>query len=277
MDWKTVFKDYSPFVFEINDGQRHQTALAIFDGVLVSTSHKFNNENPEVHGEVSGKAELIGFDNSYDLAFFSFKEAKGLPEDWIADDPAVGDEIRSLARHQGNLEVTGGMVQYLRDYQELPSFTKLEPAIGIDGNLPYGFSGGALVHESGKFLGVNSSWPRGMGMTVPYKTVKEVYEKVKKGGGKNKRKLGIQPHQVPIALKQGDDESIRQGILVSQLETGSPAEKAGLVTGDVLISANGKELHSMKMLFALLHHGSEDEIEFELIRSGEIQTVKVQF
>jgi len=140
-----------------------------------------------------------------------------------------------------------------------------------------GFSGGPLVDVSGNVLGLNTSglW-RGMSLTVPIPTLRRVVDTLLVHGRVRRGYLGIgtQPVRLPAAL--GQQVAQETGLLVFSLAPGSPAERGGLLLGDIIIALAGEPVRRLDDLIGLL---SADRVgaavPLRIIRGGQIQELTV--
>ena len=140
-----------------------------------------------------------------------------------------------------------------------------------------GFSGGPLVNADGNFIGINSSALRGGGpLTIPVATARRVADALLQHGRVRRGYLGVgaQPTRLPeaVAAQLGQ----RSGLLLISVEQDSPADKAGLFLGDVIVSLGGQPVHRIGELLALLSGDRVgQDVEVKILRGGQLQTVSV--
>ncbi len=111
--------------------------------------------------------------------------------------------------------------------------------------LPYpGFSGGPLIDVQGQILGINTSGPRRSVLTIPVSTVDQVVKQLLQRGRVSRGYLGagFQSVQLPQAVQQTLADKRDVGLLIITLAPDGPAERAGLLIGDIVLAMDGKVL-----------------------------------
>ncbi len=151
----------------------------------------------------------------------------------------VGELVLALARtRRGHIVASSGILSGLISG---PMRTwrggELDQFIRPDLNMYAGFSGGPLVNSQGEFLGLNTAGLHRSGITVPSATVQRIAAELLEKGGIQRPYLGLamQTAALPESLRTGLNLTASEGLLVVHVEPGSPAEKAGILLGDVLI------------------------------------------
>jgi S1-C subfamily serine protease len=136
-----------------------------------------------------------------------------------------------------------------------------------------GFSGGALIDAAGNLIGINTSvLVRGVATAVPVQTVERVVEMLATHGRVRRGYLGVSSHPVPLPEDLRQRHGLRQstGLLVVGVEQGSPAEKAGLVLGDVLVAFGGQPVRDGDDLQGQLGPDTVGtEVSLRILRGGE--------
>jgi S1-C subfamily serine protease len=164
--------------------------------------------------------------------------------------------------------IIGGLGGELRTWRG----GRLDHSIRLDLNLYSGFSGGPLVSTEGSILGVNTSGlGRGRPLTIPVATVNRTVDELLEKGYIARPHLGvaIQPVRIPEAARSKVKSSPVGGLIVLHVEPGSPADKAGIVLGDVIVELAGKpalEVWNIRELLASAKVG--DAVNVVLVRSG---------
>jgi S1-C subfamily serine protease len=140
-----------------------------------------------------------------------------------------------------------------------------------------GFSGGPLVDVDGAVLGLNTSaLLRGMSLTVPTPTVRQVVETLLAHGRVRRGYLGVgaQPVRLPAKLEEGLGQET--GLLLVSVEPRGPAGQAGLLLGDTIVALDGEPVRHMDELLALLSGdrvGAAMPVRF--VRGGQVQELTV--
>jgi serine protease Do/serine protease DegQ len=170
--------------------------------------------------------------------------------------------------------VTSGIVSALgRSGLGLES---LEDFIQTDASINLGNSGGALVNLRGELVGINtaiygggSTGNIGIGFAIPINLASDVMRQLIDHGEVRRERLGAQGQDMTAQLAQAFGIDRNSGFIVTQIETGSPADKAGIRVGDVIVAANSKPIRSaadMHNLVGLQRLG--ERIELDLFREG---------
>ncbi len=221
-------------------------------------------------------AEIVGKDPEADVAIIRVP-ANNLTELPIADSSQlkVGDFVVAIGNPFGlGQTVTSGIVSALgRSGLGIEGY---EDFIQTDASINPGNSGGALVNLRGEFVGMNtailapSGGNVGIGFAIPSNMVMTLKESLIKHGEVRRGLLGVTTQDLtPELVKAFDLKDIR-GAAISRIENNSPAEKAGLALGDIIVSANGKTVKNsfdIRNIIGLLQIG--DSVELEYYRGNE--------
>ena len=118
----------------------------------------------------------------------------------------------------------------------------MENIIATDAQLNPGFSGGPLIDVYGKLIGINTAYVWQRGIAIPINKVKGIADRLMAGRTAQRGYLGIIANTVAIPEEIADQAGLEQetGVMIFSVESGSPARKAGLAMGDVLVKFNGK-------------------------------------
>jgi S1-C subfamily serine protease len=156
---------------------------------------------------------------------------------------------------------------------------QLDQHIRLDLALYPGFSGGPLLNARGEVVGINTrGLAHGRAVTVPVATVDRVVEELLNKGYIARPYLGVamQPVEVPDNLRSKLPAETRVGLLVTHVENGAPAEKAGVLLGDVVFEVEGKTVEHVGAIQDWLATAKiADVLEVRLIRAGEITPVSI--
>ena len=266
------------------EGRRRLAASGIVwseDGLVLTAHHVVRRDDGLKIGLLDGSsaaAKLVGRDPTTDLALLK-AEASGLtPPPW--QDPAdlsVGHFVLALGRPGRTVQATLGIVSALGDSWRTPAGGPVDRYLQTDVVMYPGFSGGALVTASGAVAGLNSSGLlRGVSLSLPVPTLKRVAASLLEHGRMRRGYLGIgaQPARLPGELAAELDQ--KTGLLLVSVEPGSPADKAGLVLGDTIVSFDGQPIRQLDDLLALLS-GAEigASAGVQILRAGTSQELTV--
>lgn len=254
------------------------------DGVVVTANHTVRRDTEISLLGGDGKryeAKLAGRDPGTDLAVLKTDGLKAGAAQ-LGDSSALklGNFVLALGRTRGgNLVASSGIVGGLSGEQKTWRGGKLDQAIRLDLMLYAGFSGGPLVGVDGKILGVNTSGlGRGRAMTVPVATVERSVNELLEKGYIARPYLGIamQPVSIPENLREKTKSSGQGGLMVMHVEAGGPAEKAGIVLGDVIVELRGQPALDTETLRDVIGGGKVgDKVRLKVLRSGSPLEVTV--
>lgn len=230
------------------------------------------------------KAKLIGTDPESDLAVIKI-DLPNLPTITFGanEQMQVGDVVLAIGNPFGvGQTVTIGIISALsRNHLGINTF---ENFIQTDAAINPGNSGGALIDINGNMVGLNTAiYSRtpggaslGIGFAIPASTAKNVLEQLVRNGSVIRGWIGVSVQDLSNELAQSFKLSIRQGALISGVMNDSPAAKAGIKTGDVLVAINDKvvtDSTSMLSLISGLSPGSSAQLK--LIRSHKDIELKI--
>jgi len=160
--------------------------------------------------------------------------------------------------------------------------TEYEDFIQTDASINPGNSGGALVDAQGRLIGINtfivsrSGGNQGLGFAIPVNLARFVMDQLAEHGKVTRGLLGVLIQSVTPDLAEAFDLKDSKGALISEVNPGSPAEKAGLKAGDIVLTFNGKTIEGhedLRMKVARTAPGTE--VKLGILRDGEKRTVKV--
>jgi Do/DeqQ family serine protease len=219
------------------------------DGYILTNAHVINGAE-EIVVELSGQrnlpAKLVGSDPPSDLALLKIEQG-GLSALALADSDKVqvGDVVLAIGNPLGiGQTVTMGIISAKSRRTGL-SNGSFEDFLQTDAPINRGNSGGALVDGNGSLVGINSQilspsgGSIGIGFAIPSNMARDVLDQLVKHGKVSRGHLGIvvQPVTEDIAVNLG--LSSARGVIVSQVQNGSAAERAGMQRGDVILALNG--------------------------------------
>jgi S1-C subfamily serine protease len=254
------------------------------DGVVVSASHTVRRDQDIrvtlPSGETAG-ATIAGRDSATDLIALRVPEAKS-PVSRHADDSAlrVGNLVLAVGRPGTSITASFGIVSAVGEAWRTWQGSRIDKVVRLDLNVYDGFSGSPLVDASGAILGINNSaLAQGTPLTLPASAVDRVLNELLQRGHVQRPYIGIAVH--PVALNAATVKSLglqQDGALVVlSVEDGAPADRAGIIVGDVLLDVDGKPLERPAgLLDTLSAAGMETSIRFKVLRGGTVKTVSLQ-
>jgi serine protease Do len=262
-------------------------------GVIISTNGYVLTNNHVVEGadEVKVrfgeprkefKAAVIGRDSEADVAVLKI-EATGLPAATLGDSDQlqVGDTVLAIGDpFDIGLTVTHGIVSALgRNNLQLEAF---EDFIQTDAPINPGNSGGALLDTQGRVVGINtailshSGGSNGVGFSIPINLVRSIADQLIRTGKVSRGFLGVTLNP-EITPDLAEEFGAASGALVADVQPDSPAEKAGIQSGDIITKLNGKAIADtpqLRLAISELIPGTTVSIEY--IRKGKTSTVSAK-
>jgi Do/DeqQ family serine protease len=212
------------------------------------------------------RARVVGTDPETDLAVLKI-ELEKLPSITFArpDQLRVGDIVLAIGNPFGvGQTVTMGIVSGLgRSHLGITTF---ESFIQTDAAINPGNSGGALVDAGGNLVGINTAIysqtgvSMGIGYAIPVSIARQVMEQIIQKGSVTRGWIGVGVQDITAELAQSFKLSAARGVLITQVERSSPADKAGIKPGDILIAVNDRpvaDTTTMLNLIASLQPGQQ--------------------
>lgn len=253
-------------------------------GVVVTAHHGVRRDE-DIQVALAGgqvvKAQLAGRDPSTDLAVLRV-EGSTSPVPNFGDSTALklGHLVLALGRtRRGDLVASSGIVGGISGEWKSWRGGQLDQHIRLDLALYPGFSGGPLVNTHGAIVGMNTrGLSRGRAVTVPVATVNRVVEELLEKGHVARPYLGLsmQPVALPENARKQLQSEVQAGLLAVHVESGGPAEKAGLLLGDVLIDVAGQPVEHVEAIQEFLSSAKVGQkVEVRLLRAGEIKSVTI--
>ncbi|RJX34651.1 MAG: DegQ family serine endoprotease [Desulfurivibrio sp.] len=255
------------------------------DGYIITNNHVID-EADEINVRFANHeeyvAKIIGRDSKTDVALIKIEPKDSLPYASFGDSEKlrVGDWVIAIGNPFGfEQTVTAGIVS--GKGRTLGS-GNYENFIQTDASINPGNSGGPLFNLEGEMVGINTAiYSRsggniGIGFAIPINMAKNVIDQLKTTGKVTRGWLGVMIQSVSqdLARQFGLDKPI--GALVGEVSPGSPAEKAGIIPGDIIVEYQGKEITQMNMLPALVAQTPVGETaQVTLFRNGKKKEVAV--
>ena len=230
------------------------------DGYIITCNHAIAgcNKIKVGQGQKNFGARIVGTDPYNDIALLKAEEKLDFEPIELGDSSTLetGQFVLALANpfnRQQPTATTGiitnpdGTLRGLRG-------TAMENIVATDAKLNPGFSGGPLVDAEGKLVGINTAYIWSRGIAIPVNKVKTIADRLMTGRTIKKAYLGIVANSVVIPREIAKQTELNQesGVMIFSVEAGSPARKAGLTMGDVIVKFNGKPVTSFYDLPRLL-------------------------
>jgi len=235
-------------VVEINAGRRVRSSGVHWrQGVVVTVSHALKHDEDVIVTGAGGlelRAKLAGRDPGSDLAALSI-DGGNVPVTKMAEPASikVGRLVLAIGRADGLAAASIGIISSIggawRTWRGAPIDQLIRPDVGLF----YGFSGGPLVDVAGLALGINTTGlSRTAPLTIPASTVNRVVDELIKAGKVSRGFLGVGLYavKVPRRIVEAHGLPTTAALIIVNVEADGPADKAGLVVGDMLVALNGR-------------------------------------
>jgi len=272
-------------VVAVNAGKRiSSSGIHWRKGIIVTSDESLGRYDDITITVADGRTvpvSLLGHDASTDIAVFQFDNAE-IPAAQIGDTTKlkVGHLILGLARsNEGDLRAAMGAVSVVSGAWRSMSGGNIDQFIRPDITLYSGFAGGPLVDAAGYVVGMNTSGRRGTALTIPVSTVERVVNQLVTKGRISRGYLGVgmQPVRLPNNLKNLLHLPATTGVIVVNVEPSSPADNAGVLLGDVLVTFDNIAVSDTGDVLALLNHSDRigKTIKLQLVRGGALVELDV--
>jgi serine protease Do len=242
------------------------------DGYIITNNHVAGNAKEMLVTLSDGTeypARLIGADANTDIAVIKIEAQNLTPATFASiENVKVGEIAVALGSPFGlQKSVTMGVISALgREISVSADMLPMVDLIQTDATINPGNSGGPLVNSGGQVIGINtiiystSGSSAGVGFSIPADTATNIANQIIKYG---KARLPV------MGIEMGDNTTDIKGVLVNTVNSGYPAEKAGIKSGDIITELNGKKVETQYELFAqILRQNVGDIISVKVYRQG---------
>jgi len=272
-------------VVSVNSQMSQGTGIVLDkEGYIATCNHVLQGCNTVKvgQGEKNYTARIVGTDQYNDVALLKIDKPADFTPIELGDSSNLntGQFVLALANpfNRQQPTATTGIITNADATLRYWRGTAMENVIATDAKLNPGFSGGPLIDASGKMIGMNSAYVWSRGIAIPANKVKTVTERLLRGGQIKRAYLGIVSNTVAIPQELADQAGIEQetGVMVFSVERGSPARKAGLTMGDVIVKFNGKPVTNFYDLPAMLMEDAiGKEMKIEILREEKLATLTI--
>ncbi len=233
-------------------------------------------------GRTISRVRIVGVDPLSDLALLKIDEPDLLPARWGDSDVVeVGDAVLAIGNpFRLAHTVTAGIIS-AKGRRGIIREIRYEDFLQTDAAINPGNSGGPLVNMQGEVVGINTAILgeryQGIGFAIPSRIVKDVYERLKATGKVERGWLGVEMQALDEALATRFGLPNTQGAVIVRVFPGSPAQKAGLEPGDVVIRWNQEKIQDPSDLtLAIARTPIGSTATMEIIRDGKPLKLRVQ-
>ena len=301
---QTIKTTNNPFPFQFPPGSPFEEMFKDFDqpterkasslgsgfivdkeGTVITNNHVINNAEDIVVrvGEKEYKAKIVGADPYMDIAVLKIESKDTFtPVKFGDSDKArVGDWVMAIGNPFGlGGTVTAGIISARnRDI----NLTRYDDFIQTDASINQGNSGGPLFNIDGDVVGINTaiiapnqSGSIGIGFAIPSNAASSVIDQLVKFGETKRGWLGVRIQEVTKGIADVEKLKNTEGALVASVGEKSPAEKAGLQPGDIILKFDGQKIDTMRTLPKLVSRTEVGKtVELEIWRDKKLITKKL--
>ncbi|MGE5293686.1 MAG: Do family serine endopeptidase [Solirubrobacterales bacterium] len=258
--------------------------LVTADGYILTNNHLVGDADDvrvQLNDGRTAKAKVIGADPGTDVAVIKV-DVQNEPYVELAnsDGLEVGEWVIAIGNPFGlSHTVTAGIVSAKgRNNIGVASF---EDFIQTDAAINLGNSGGPLLNLDGRAVGINTAiigpgGNVGIGLAIPINMAKGIYEQLKENGKVVRGYLGVRLGDLDSGVGEFYGAANDKGAMVGEVIDGSPAEKAGIKTDDIIVELQGESVAgAAELMNRIAMHKPDTEIELTILRDGKRKTVTV--
>jgi S1-C subfamily serine protease len=278
---RTTAERVGPAVVSVGNGWRGGSGVVLGEGLILTNAHNLHGDAVTVTlgdgRDVEGR--IGGVDVEGDIAVVHAETGGAAAIAWSDATPDVGSPVFALSRPRGlGLRATFGFVSGTARTFRGPRGHRIAGSIEHTAPLAPGSSGGPTVDAEGRLLGINTNRVGdGFYLAIPADgALRKRVDALARDETPERPRLGvaIAPAHVARRIQRAVGLPERDGLLVRGVEEGSPAARAGLAEGDLIVQAGGRTVGSVDDLQDVLI-GATGTLELGVVRGGDERSVKV--
>jgi S1-C subfamily serine protease len=268
-------------VVQVQGRRRPASGVVYSEGVVVTTAAALGRGDTFTVRQGDGtsfESELAGWDPATSLAVLKVPGLMAAPVRASQDPPRVGHMALALARSWSNaVTASSGIVAVIGGPLRTGRRRAIAQVIRTTAPMHDGFAGGAFIDSTGGLIGITTAAAiRGLGVVIPSSIAWPTAAGVLKHGGSKRGYLGLASQPVRLPEAQRGDRQQEQALLIVGVTDESPASRAGVLVGDVLLSFDSQPVQTPEDLLDLL--GAERigrAVLMEILRAGSRTEVTV--
>ena len=272
-----VIASIAPSVVQV----QRASGVVYADGIVLANARALGRENGahiQTHDGRTLEAELHGWDPATGLALLRAAGLNIAPATQAGEPARVGNLAVAVARSWSNaVTASVGIVSVIGGPLRTGHRRSIAEVIRTTAPMHEGFAGGAFIDMSGKIIGIATAASiRGLGVIIPAPIAWKTAAALLQHGRMRRGYIGIAAQPARLADRQRGGEQWEHALLVVDVRPGSPAEKGGLLVGDLLVAFDGQPVETPEDLLELL---AEDrvgkEVPVRLLRGDNVTDVRV--
>jgi len=283
--FEDFFRDFfTPFEQRQSEQSLGSGVVIRPDGYILTNEHvvvQAGKIQIQLTDERKFNARLVGADSDSDLAVLKVDDSKSLPYLPLgnSDDLMIGETVIAIGNPFGlSHTVTTGVVSAVNRSLNTDGRTYYD-FIQTDASINPGNSGGPLLNIKGELIGINAAIygkAQGIGFAIPISRAKHIVQELITHGAVEVPWIGLVVQTLTPELASHFSRREKQGVLIRGVEPGSPAAKAGLQRGDLVLEFNGRPLHSAEeYLQREREYASGDTLQLHVLRGSGEENVTV--
>lgn len=267
----------------IGNRWRGGSGVVIGKNQVLTSAHNLHGDEPEIYFADGRQAhgQVKGVDEDADLAVLEVDTGDAQPIAWgDGAELQIGAPVIALANPSGGgRRLSVGFISSLDHAFRGPRGREMGQLIEHTASLMPGSSGGPIVDGGGRVLGINTIRMGGgfYGAIAADKSFQERIERIGRGevGSHRRIGIGIAPAFVARRLRRAVGLPARDGLLVRDVEDGSPAATAGILEGDLVVDVGGRPIRDVNDMFEAIESAADGSVSLTLVRGIEERTVEV--
>ena len=265
------------------------------DGYIVTNDHVVGNATEIIVTLTTGeklKAKLVGRDPISDIAVLKVDAGRKLPYLVLgnSDDVIIGEWAIALGNPFGLFElshkptVTVGVISAVKMNLHQVDGKIYRDMIQTDAAINSGNSGGPLINALGEVIGINTviytpnQGNVGVGFAIPINRAKPIIDELIKNGKIDRNfAVGMRVQGINKTIAKYFGLKKTEGVIVTEVKEGSPAEKAGFKAGDIILEVNGEKINTDEDLIEIIKISKVgDVLKFKILRDGKEMEIKMK-
>jgi S1-C subfamily serine protease len=265
-------------------GWRGGSGVVIGDNAILTNAHNVRGDETTVTFADGREAQatLSGIDVDGDLAVLAVDTAGAATIEWSDEQPTIGSAAFVVTTSGGTARVTFGYVSSVARAFRGPRGRRISGSVEHTAPLAPGSSGSPLVDRNGRLLGLNTNRVgNGFYLALPAdESLRTRVTALQRGDSAERPHLGvgIAPSWIANRMRASVGLPERSGVLVRDVEEGSPAQAGGIREGDLIVEAGGHEIAEPDDVYdALATVAANGGLQVKLVRGADEMTVEVSF